>query len=46
MANRWQLVSKAATAVELHVGPEAVCAGGHQGGETVDGGHGGHPADE
>ena len=28
------------------MGPEAVDAGGHRGGETVDGGHRVHPADE
>ena len=37
---------EAPTAVELHVRPEPVDAGGHRGGETVDAGHRVHPADE
>ena len=37
---------EASPAVELHAGPEPVDAGRHRGGESVDGGHRVHPADE
>ena len=37
---------EAASAVELHLGPERIDAGGHRGGESVDGGHRVHSADE
>ncbi len=37
---------EAPPAVELHVGPEPVDAGGHRGGESVDAGHRVHPADQ
>ena len=37
---------EAAPAVELHVRTEAVDAGGERRGESVDGVHGVHPADE
>ena len=37
---------EAPPAVELHAGAEAVDAGGHDGGESIDAGHRGHPANE